>query len=88
MRLPSGLSCPPASVSDWRRVARQGKLVLPDLEGMGFVPVEIEAPTPVAQPLPATSSGTLDVIQCDVTVRLDGATPAVCIAEIARALTT
>ena len=77
----------PSTVSDWRRMARQGKLVLPNLDGMNFVPVEIETPASVAQPLPVTSSGTIDVIKHDVTVRLDAATPAVRIAEIARALT-
>lgn len=76
----------PSTVSDWRRMARQGKLVLPNLGGMDFVPVEIEATAPVAQPLLATSSNTIDVIKGDVTVRLDAATPATRIAEIARAL--
>jgi len=76
----------PSTVSDWRRMARQGKLVLPNLDGMGFVPVEIEAP--VAQPVPTTSSGTIDVVTGDVAVRLDAATPAPRIAEIARALAT
>ncbi|MGB0844744.1 MAG: transposase, partial [Alphaproteobacteria bacterium] len=75
----------PSTVSDWRRMARQGKLVLPILDGMDFVPVEVETPASVAQPLPVTSSGTIDVIKHDVTVRLDAATPAVRIAEIARA---
>ena len=67
---------------------RQGKLVLPNLDGMDFVPVEIEAPAPVLQPLPVTSSGTIDVIKGDVTVRLDAATPAARIGEITRALAT
>ena len=78
----------PSTVSDWRRMARQGKLVLPNLEGMDFVPVEIEAPAPVAQPLEVTSSGTIDLIKGDITVRLDVATPAARISEIARALAT
>lgn len=78
----------PSTVSDWRRMARQGKLVLPSLDGMNFVPVEVEAPAPVAQPLLATSSNKLDVIKGDVTVRLDAATPAARIAEIARAMAT
>lgn len=78
----------PSTVSDWRRLARQGKLVLPNLDGMDFVPVEIEAPAPEAQPLAATSSGTIDVIKGDVTVRLDAAATATRIAEIARALVT
>ena len=76
----------PSTVSDWRRMARQGKLVLPNLDGMDFVPVEIEAPA--AQPLLSTSSNTIDVIKGDVTVRLDAATPAPRVAEIVRALAT
>ncbi|WP_417729626.1 hypothetical protein [Roseovarius sp.] len=69
-------------------MARQGKLVLPNLDGMDFVPVEIEAPVPSAQPLPTPSTGTIDVINGDVTVRFDASTPAARIAEIARALAT
>ena len=76
----------PSTVSDWRRMARQGKLVLPNLDGVDFVPVEIEAPAPLAHPLPAASASTIDVIRGDVTVRLDVATPAARIAEIAKAL--
>jgi transposase len=34
----------PSSVSGWRRMARTGKLVLPNLGGMGFVPVQIAEP--------------------------------------------
>ena len=78
----------PSTVSDWRRMARQGKLVLPNLDGMDFVPVEIEASVPVAQPSPVISSGTIDLIKGDVTVRLDAATPGARIAEIVRALAT
>jgi len=32
----------PSTVSDWRRMARQGKLVLPNLDGMDFVPVQMD----------------------------------------------
>jgi len=78
----------PSTVSDWRRMARQGKLVLPNLGGMTFVPVEAEAAAPLAQPLPVASTSTIDVIRGDVTVRLDAATPAAPIAEITRALGT
>ena len=76
----------PSTVSDWRRMARMGKLVLPNLDGMSFVPVRIEEPRlPTAVQLP-TITGTLDVIKGDVTVRLDaGATPER-IAQIAAAL--
>ena len=31
----------PSTDSDWRRMARQGKLVLPNLDGMDFVPVQM-----------------------------------------------
>jgi transposase len=77
----------PTTVSDWRRMARMGKLVLPNLDGMDFVPVQIEAPMPLA-PVPTTTinSATLDVIKGDVTVRLDSGTPPERIAQIAAAL--
>jgi len=41
----------PSSVSDWRRMARTGKLVLPNLDGMKFVPVQIEDPKVFEPPL-------------------------------------
>lgn len=77
----------PSTVSDWRRMARQGKLVLPNLDGMGFVPVELdEAAALVEGPVSAGRSGTLDIIKGDVVIRLDGSTPAGRIAEIVMAL--
>lgn len=78
----------PSTVSDWRRMARHGKLVLPNLEGMDFLLVEIEAPAPVAEALPNPVSSPFDVIRGEVIVRLDAATPAARIAEIARAIGT
>lgn len=77
-----------STVSDCRRMARQDKLVLPKLDSMDFVAVEIEAPAPVVQPLPTASTSTIDVIKGDVTVRLDAVTPAARIAKIARTLAT
>ncbi|WP_231704142.1 transposase [Cochlodiniinecator piscidefendens] len=77
----------PSTLSDWRRMARQGKLVLPNLDGMDFVPVQIEeAAASMAMPPVAAPSSTLDVIKGDVTVRLDATTPAPRISEIAAAL--
>ena len=65
----------PSCLSDWRRMAREGKLVLPNLDGMHFVPLQIEEPKllePVLEP--TINPGTLDVIKGDVTVRLDTGT--------------
>ncbi|MCF6315104.1 MAG: transposase [Marinosulfonomonas sp.] len=77
----------PSTVSDWRRMARKGKLVLPNLDGMDFVPVQIEEPKPpMPVPTPTINLGTLDVIKGDVTVRLDAGTPPERIAQIAFAL--
>ena len=77
----------PSSVSDWRRLARTGKLVLPNLDGMVFVPVQIEDPKALSAVCPSSPpAGTLDVMKGDVTIRLAGDTPAVRIAEIVTAL--
>ena len=47
----------PSTVSDWRRMARMGKLVLPNLDGMDFVPVRIEEPRlPTAVQLPTITA--------------------------------
>ncbi|MDB9857098.1 transposase [Amylibacter sp.] len=77
----------PSTVSDWRRMARMGKLVLPNLDGMDFVPVQIEEQAAAAPALaPTPNAGTLDVIKGSVTVRLDAGTPPDRIAQIAAAL--
>lgn len=75
----------PNHLSEWRRQAREGKLVLPDLSGAAFVPVEVSEP---AEPVenPSARSKTVDVIIGDVTIRLDADTSATRIAEIAAAL--
>ena len=76
-----------STISDWRRMARMGKLVLPNLEGMDFVPVQIEEAKPLAVVRrPTIHSGTLDVIKGDVIVRLDAGTTPERIAQIAAAL--
>ncbi len=78
----------PSHVSDWRRQAREGKLVLPNLEGGNFAPVIVHAaPPPTAS---ATFSPDYDdkieLIKGDVTVRLSATTPAQRIAELVAVL--
>lgn len=75
----------PNNLSEWRRMAREGKLVLPDLSGAAFVPVEvIQEPTPVEEPMPQQQ--TVDLIKGAITIRLNAGTPAMRIAEIVAAL--
>jgi len=77
----------PSTISDWRRMARQGKLVLPDLDGVGFVPIELDvAAVPADVPVGAGCSGTLDIIKGDLVIRLNALTSAERIAEIVTAL--
>jgi len=75
----------PTHLSNWRRLARDGKLVLPALDveaDMDFAPIEIAPDSPDAQ----ASSGVVDIIKGEITVRLSDATPASRISEIVSAL--
>ena len=76
----------PNHLSEWRRVAREGKLVLPKLDGLTFVPVIVEEPSVPLPDAPLAEAGTLDLLKGDVTIRLDAATPMARIAEIVAAL--
>ena len=71
----------PNHLTEWRRQAREGKLVLPDLSVAAFVPFSV----PTVEEA-ATLSDTVDLIKGDVTIRLDSGTPAARIAEFAAAL--
>jgi transposase len=74
----------PNHLSEWRRMAREGKLVLPAIpDEAKFAPLVLHEEA-LAVPLPA--SRTLDVIRGSVTVRLDATTPVGRIADIAHAL--
>ena len=75
----------PNHLSEWRRRAREGKLVLPALPAPepAFAPMVIEGLTDRTV---GTGSATLEIVCGDVVIRLDGAAPAVRIAEIVRAL--
>ena len=72
-------------LSEWRRRAREGKLVLPALPEPepAFAPMVIEGLTD--RPAEGGST-TLEIVYGDVMIRLDASTPAVRIVEIVRAL--
>jgi transposase len=74
----------PNHLSTWRRLAKDGKLVVPDLDGAEFAPVVLEA-EPALRPVVCDGSAVV-VIVANITVQLDAATPAARIAEIAHAL--
>ncbi|CAM5556205.1 hypothetical protein FALB51S_00114 [Frigidibacter albus] len=69
-------------LSSWRTLARQGKLVVPEVAG-----VEFSAPVAVVQPVEASiMTPPVDLIIGPVTVRLDAATPAARVVELVMAL--
>jgi transposase len=83
----------PNHISEWRRMAREGKLVLPAdpsaAEDAVFSPLVIEEePCSVSTPVPVSSTPlqTLEVIRGEITIRLDASTPAIRIGDIVRAL--
>ena len=75
-------------LSSWRRMAKDGELVLPALPPEAeFAPLVVfddAPPRPLEELEPATSM--IEIIAGSVAVRLDGTTPAVRIAEIVHAL--
>lgn len=73
----------PNHLSSWRRLAKDGKLPVPDLAGAEFAPVVFEPPGP--EPRDAAVSP-IEIVSGDIIIRLDTATAAVRVAEIVRAL--
>jgi transposase len=72
-------------LSSWRTLARQGKLVVPEVAGAEFAaPVALAQPAQTPVQTPVTPS--IDLIIGPVTVRLDAATPAAQIADLVIAL--
>ena len=76
----------PSTVSDWRRMAREGKLVLPNFEGISFVPVAVELPVEPAVEASGQSSDKVELVKGDVMIRLSSDTSAARIAQIVAAL--
>ncbi|PIL18420.1 hypothetical protein P775_20060 [Puniceibacterium antarcticum] len=78
----------PNHLSAWRRMAKDGDLVLPAPEAEAeFAPLvvfDVETPPPTEAAEPVTSE--IEIMVGAVAVRLDGATPAGRIAEIVHAL--
>jgi len=73
----------PNHLSSWRRLAKDGKLVVPDLAGVEFAPVVLE---PEATPLETAPGIAVEIVHGEVIIRLDAATQPGRIAEIVHAL--
>ena len=77
-------------LSEWRRLAKDGKLVLPAAEGpSGFAPLVLcdEGPeAPSSEPRPTTDVPSIEIAVGDIMIRLDAGTSAARIAEIVRAV--
>ena len=73
----------PNHLSSWRRLAKDGKLVVPDLAGAEFAPVVLE---PEIAPSAATPESAVEIVHEQITIRLDAGTSPKRIAEIAHAL--
>lgn len=78
----------PNHISSWRRLAKDGDLVLPALEEeAAFAPLVVfEDPPSPPVPDVAPSTQPIEITAGDILITLDGATPAARIAELVRAL--
>jgi transposase len=73
----------PNHLSSWRQLAKDGKLVVPDLAGADFAPVVLE---PEATPSVAAPENAVEIVHEQVTIRLDAGTRPDRIAEIVHVL--
>ncbi len=71
----------PNHLSEWRGLAKKGKLVVPDVAGAEFAPVVLSPPVP--EPVTADL---IEIAAGQVTLRLGSGMTAVRIAEIVHAL--
>lgn len=78
----------PNHLSEWRRLVREGKLVLPALPEPEptFAPMVIEPLTDSAEPVVEATGSPIEIVVGDVVIRMDEAVPAKRIAEIVRAI--
>ena len=72
----------PNHLSSWRGLARAGKLVVPDFAGASFATVVVADALPPPPPL----QDRIELIVGSITLRLDAATDARRVAELAAAL--
>ena len=73
----------PKHLSAWRRLAREGKLVVPDLAGAEFAPILLEPPEPDAR---EPQSECIEITVGEVTLTLPSEVKAARIAQIVHAL--
>jgi len=70
-------------LSTWRRLAKDGKLVVPDLAGAEFAPVVLEPEVTSSEAAPERA---VEIVHGQVIIRVDAGTLPGRIAEIAHAL--
>lgn len=73
----------PNHLSSWRRLAKDGKLPVPDLAGAEFAPVVIAPSGPKPQD---AATRPIEIVSGDIVIRLDATTSAARVAEIVQAL--
>lgn len=73
-------------LSTWRRLAKDGKLPVPELAGAEFASVVIEPLTDSAEPAAEATGRPIEIVVGEVVIRLDQAVPAKRIAKIVRAI--
>ena len=74
----------PNHLSEWRRQAREGKLVLPALPEPVFTPMVVKPLINSAGPSDDATSSRIEISVDDVVVRVDATAPAKRIAQVVR----